>query len=356
MPGAVRCGSGWRRDPTTSGSNLPTVPIDRIRDALAANRQQALDVASSTGRRALLRVLRQSGGALARRLHQAEGLRGKGAETFTEARMRASLAQVREVVRGLEDDLRDVLSDRAGEVAHKAGEGALGYLKAAEQAFRGVGSSPLALNEAMMLDAAAQGAKASLLRRLGTQGDPGVLARYGEATVGEFERVLQQGVAQGKSTAEVRGELIEASPFLQGAPASWAERIARTELHGASNRAAHETHKAAQRELGDVVRIVSATFDDRTSWDSYNVHGEVRRVSEPFEYVTYDGEHELFLTPPNRPNDREIVVAHRLSWPVPQQLRPKGTGEVHARAVRDGLKKFPGRPRVMSTIPASRFG
>jgi len=332
------------------------MPVDVLRDALAASRQQALDVAETTGRRALLRVLRRSEGELAARVHQAEGLRGAGATTFTEARMRATLAQVREVVRGLEDDLGRVLADQAGDVAYEAGKGALGYLRAAEGAFRGVGAAPLAIREAMMLDAATAGARASLLRRLAGEGEPGVLARYGEATIGEFERVLQQGVAQAKPFNEVRAGLIESSPFLRGAPASWAERIARTELHGASSRAAHETHKAAQRELGDVVRIVSATFDDRTGWDSYNVHGEVRRVSEPFEYVTYDGEHEAFMHPPNRPNDREIVLVHRLSWgPPPPMLRPKSTGEVRARAARDGVKDFPGRPRVMSTVPGSRF-
>jgi hypothetical protein len=326
-----------------------------IRDALAANRQQALDVAATTGRRALLKVLQKAEGELARRLHQAEGLRGQGATTFSQARMQASLVQIRHVVQGLQDDLGRVLVDQAGDVSARAGEGALGYLREAEMAFRGVGTSPLPLREAMMLDAATQGAKASLLRRLGTGGDEGVLARYGMATVGEFERVLQQGVAQAKPYAEIRAELVEASPFLEGAPASWASRLLRTELHGVANRAAHETHMEAQRQLGDVVRIVSATFDDRTGWDSWNVHGEVRRVSEPFEYVTYDGEHEHFLTPPNRPNDREVIVAHRLAWPIPASLRPKSTGQVQARATRDGVKKFPGRPHVMSTIPMSRF-
>jgi hypothetical protein len=325
------------------------VPIDDLRDALAANRQQALDVASTTGRRQLLKVLRRSEQELAARLHQADGLRGRGGETFTHARMRASLEQVRHVVSGLQEDLRAVLNDQVPKVASGAADASLAYLRAAERAYEGVGADVLPLREAMMLDAAAQGAKASLLRRLGTEGDPGVLARYGDATVAEFERVLQQGVAQRKPTSEVRDELVEASPFLQGAPASWAERIVRTELHGASNRAAHETHVQANDLLGDVVRIVSATFDNRTSWDSYNVHGEVRRTNEAFEYVTAKGEHQLFLTPPNRPNDREVVLAHRLSWPVPKALLPKGTGEVQRRCQAEGVK-FPGRPRVMSTV------
>lgn len=328
-----------------------------IRDVLVQARAEALDIAGSTGRRALLRVLGEAEGDLARRLLQAEGLRGQGKQTFTEARMNVALRQVREVVRGLQDDLGGVVTDEGVQVASSSGEGVLEYMRAAERAFRGV-NSVLPLREAMMLDAATQGAKASLLRRLAGEPGPkgeGVLARYGEATIADFERKLRAGVATQKPISEVRESLIEASPFLQGAPASWAERLVRTELHGASNRAAHEAHKSAQRQLGDVVRILSATFDDRTGWDSYNVHGEIRRTSEPFEYVTYDGEHEAFMHPPNRPNDREIVLAHRLSWAIPPALRPKGTGEVQARAMRQGAKRFPGRPSVMSTVPLSRF-
>jgi hypothetical protein len=327
-----------------------------IRDVLAAAREESLDIANSTGRRALLRVLREAEGDLARRLHQAEGLRGSGKQTFTEARMNVALAQVREVARGLQDDLGSVVTDEGAQVASASGEGVLAYMRAAERAFRGV-NAVLPLREAMMLDAATQGAEASILRRLAGEGGEkgaGVLARYGEATVADFERKLRVGVAAQKPVSQVREELIESSPFLQGAPRSWAERIVRTELHGASNRAAYQAHVSAQKQLGDVVRILSATFDDRTGWDSYNVHGEIRRMSEPFEYVTYDGAHEAFVHPPNRPNDRELVLAHRLSWAIPPALRPRGTAEVQARAEKQGVK-FPGRPSVMSTVPLGRF-
>jgi hypothetical protein len=327
-----------------------------IRDVLAAAREEALDIANSTGRRALLRALGEAEGDLARRLVQAEGLRGRGAQTFTEARMNVALAQIREVVRGLQDDLGSVVLDEGSQVASSSGDGVLAYMRAAERAFRGV-NSVLPLRESMMLDAATQGAKASILRRLAGEGGAkgeGVLARYGEATIADFERKLRVGVATQKPVSQVREELVESSPFLQQAPASWAERLVRTELHGASNRAAHEAHKSAQRQLGDVVRILSATFDDRTGADSWNVHGEIRRTLEPFEYVTHDGEHEMFLHPPNRPNDREIVLAHRLSWPVPPALRPRDTGAVRQRYERQG-GKFHGRPSVMSTVPLGRF-
>ena len=328
-----------------------------LRDVLAATREQAQGLGNQVGRRAVLRVMRAADADLAKRLLQRQGLKGRGDATFTSAQMELTLAQVRDVTRQTMADLGGAVAGQAVDAAEAATEGQLAYMRAAERRFRGI-NQVLPLDDAMMLDAATRGAQASALRRLAGEGGArgqGVLQRYGVATVGEFERRLQVGLATRKSWGEMRDSLVEASPFLQGQPRFWAERVARTEIARAYNAAGMETHRAAQRQLGDVVRILSATFDDRTSWDSYNVHGEIRRTAEPFEYVTYDGDHELFAHPPSRPNDRELVIAHRLSWPIPAELRPKDTSAVMARCKMNGPKRFPGRPDVMTTIPLSRF-
>lgn len=123
----------------------------------------------------------------------------------------------------------------------------------------------------------------------------------------------------------------------------------------ALNRSAHDTMQQAEEELGPMVRILCAIFDDRTSWDSYQVHGMVRRMDEPFE----DGMGRLYMAPPNRPNDRECVVPHMLDWPLPPELTPRSDDEVQAAWVRQTRsKKYPGgrpggpppRP-LMSTVP-----
>ena len=72
-------------------------------------------------------------------------------------------------------------------------------------------------------------------------------------------------------------------------------------------------------------------------------------MGEPFEYVNWEGEREQFMTPPNRPNDREVVVAHRTTWPIPDAFRPKTDAEVEAR-YRHFRQTFHGRPRRMSTV------
>ena len=98
-------------------------------------------------------------------------------------------------------------------------------------------------------------------------------------------------------------------------------------------------------------KILSETFDDRTEWDSYNDHGEVRLPEEEFEFVSSSGESWGFQHPPNRPNDRSTVLPHRTRWPLPDELRPRTQDEVEEAWVREGHKsEMPERPE-MSTVP-----
>lgn len=120
---------------------------------------------------------------------------------------------------------------------------------------------------------------------------------------------------------------------------------------GAYNRAGWEGLRAADDDLGDVVKVLSATFDNRTGWDSYQVHGQLRRTDEPFEWAG-----GLYQHPPNRPNDREVVVPHRLSWPIPHELHPRSDAEVLAAWKRERRLGAPPKRPQMSTIPHEAFG
>jgi hypothetical protein len=85
--------------------------------------------------------------------------------------------------------------------------------------------------------------------------------------------------------------------------------------------------------------------------DSYAVHGQIRRPEEPFE--TWYGPMQY---PPARPNDREIVVTHRVAWPIPLNLRERDPGSIAARWKAEGRKTaMPPRP-LMTTIPLDQFG
>lgn len=305
-------------------------------------------------------LLSKSQAELTRRLHEAEGLRGPGRDSFTATKLRAMMEQVKLVVAETKGGLKSVVQTQGREAATKAATGAVEYMKAAEAKYKGItAASQLPLKEASMVDRAVQGTDASVLRRLATDPtDPaarGILERYGLSTVSTFEDAAQLAIATGMPWDEVRAIMVSQSLFLQGAPASWAERIVRTETISAYNQAGFESIRDADTQLGDMVKILSATFDNRTSWDSIAVHGQIRRPEEPFQCFDYQGNLRLYQHPPNRPNDREVVVPHRISWPIPDYLQPLGDGDYQARFVQERPKAAPPpRPR-METVDRALF-
>lgn len=331
------------------------------REVLSQSRQQALDMVQRLGVDRMRQILLEAEMDLQRRLVR-YGPRGK--VTFTQENLQTALIQVRDVLNQLNLGIRDVLLDGAVAAADKATQGTIDYLTQADSRFRGVGTSSLALDEASMFEQARVGARSSILRRLissgeGAPGAPaeehpakqGLLKRYGTAVIGDFEQVMRTGIVARKSWDEMQTDIVKKSSFLQGKPAFWAERVVRTEAMGAYARGAWEATRQADDDLGDMVKILSATFDDRTASDSYAVHGQIRRPDEAFE--SWFG---LYQHPPNRPNDREIVVPHRLSWQRPGYLMPKTDAEIAARWHQEKRKGTPpARPR-MSTVPESAFG
>lgn len=342
-----------------------------VADALRLGRQQAQRVADRAGGPATRAILRTAARDLRERIDQALRF-GSSTETNV-AMMRATLAQVELTTRSLSGDLLGVVRGSATTAAEGAASNLYRYLNAANRRFGT--TRTLGISEASMMSRAVRGVDASVLRRLATTerdrarqaDDPdakieatrsfdvdrpsSVLTRYSIETVGEFEGVLRTAVVAGKPWGDVRDELTARSPFLQGAPASWAERIARTETIAAHNRAGWEAARAADDELGDVVKILCATFDGRTGWDSFAVHGQIRRVDEPFEWAG-----GYYQAPPNRPRDREIVVSHRISWPLPPEFAWRSDGEVAAAWRRDRRKGSPPARPKMTTVPLERFG
>lgn len=323
-------------------------------EILRRSREQALDFAGKAGAARMKRVLEKAQRDLEQRLQQAEGLGGPGAASFTAAQLRATLAQVRDVLRATAlPAMRDEILDVGKMAAESATQNTIDYVRAADQAFTGL-ARPLAIDQAALFDRAVAGTEASILRRIGSNPDdprqPGVLQRYGMNTVGAFEDVLQQRLLAQAPWSDVRNQLIAESPFLQGQPMYWAERIVRTESMGASNRASGESITALGEEVDDMVKVNSATFDGRTSADSYAVHGQIRRTTEAF-----DSWFGSFMHPPDRPNDRSVVVPHRLAWPFPASLRPKSDGEIAARWAAEGRKGSPPARPKLSTVPLDKL-
>lgn len=331
------------------------------RDILAANRREALALANNVGVEQTRSLLE----AAERELVQRLALVRSGTNSFTYQQMQSALFQIRQVLVGVQTGMEQNLVNAALAAAEHAAGGTIDYLGRLDAQFRGLGTTPLGLDEAAMFEQARVGARSSVLRRLASSGEgvpgapavevgakAGILERYGMNTIELFEKDLQVGMLARRPWADIRGSLIAKSPFLQQKPMFWAERIVRTEVMGAYNRASWEANREADDQLGDMVKIVSATFDDRTGSDSYAVHGQIRYPDEAFE--SWFG---LYQHPPNRPNDREIVVPHRISWPIPPYLAWRTEAEIAQRwTVFEKRKgKAPERP-LMTTVDLERFG
>lgn len=349
-----------------------TEPVGGVATELRLNREQAAKLAAQAGARELQAALKAAARDLRDRIDQRVAT--ESATPTTIEAMRVTLEQIEDVTRELAIRLGNATRSSVKSVAEAAGSNAYRYMRAAQRKYGA--NRPLPLTEAAMVARAVRGADSSLLRRLAmterqraleregrrVDVDPmppafavdrqtSVLERYSLQTVGQFEQALQVGLVTRQPWGEVRDRLVKESPFLQGAPAHWAERILRTETMGAYGRAQWEASREADRALGDMVKILAATFDNRTGWDSYQVHGQIRRVDEAFQWAGGYYQH-----PPNRPNDREVVVPHRVAWPIPPELYPRPDSEVVAAWVRDRRKGSPPpRPR-RSTVPLEAFG
>ena len=320
-----------------------------LREDKAAAARFAEQVSKERARKALERAQRE----LNERLQQAVAPGGAGADSFTAAQLRSTLEQVHAVLGPLTQSLKSNMLDIGKTAAATAAVNTASYVQAAEDEF-GLGR-PLPLDSAALIDAAVAGTNASLVRRIAADpnhpGQPGVIARYGLATMGKFEEALQQRLIQGKPWEAVKADLVTDSPFLQQAPAHWAERLLRTETMFASNKASFETFKQVESVVGEMLKILVATFDDRTGSDSYAVHGQIRRTSEAFE--SWFGP---YMHPPNRPNDREVVVPHNMSWPLPPELKALSDGAVASRWAAEGRKGSPPPRPLMSTVDLEMIG
>lgn len=338
---------------------------DDPRDVLDFNQEQAQSMVAKLGDARAEKLLRSAHQDLVDRILAIKpGAQGG----FTETQLRATKAQLEQVLRGVTGGVKNLLLEVTPKLSETATEGTIRYLAAADKKFRGVGRQPLALNEALMFERSEQGARSSLLHRLASSGmtdvknadkeehkaKKGILERYSDGVIEQFEAILQRGILTKKPWDAMQVDILKAHTFTEGKPGNWARRIVRTEAMGCYARAGWEASREADDQLEDVIKILSATFDDRTGSDSYAVHGQCRRVDEAF--ISWYG---LYQHPPSRPNDREIVVSHRASWNFPKYLLPKTNAEVAARWKVHERRKGPvpklNGPMSTVTIPGVHF-
>jgi len=255
--------------------------------------------------------------ALAKRLARIVRRTGGVEATFTEARLHAYRAQIRMILARLQPKLVRRVNQASDQAIDQSMARTVEILTEFEKLYHGVAVAP-GIEDAQQLDSLSRRAKGSLLSRHSAS-----IERYGDHMIREFERQLRIGMTAGESQGEMVERLTGYKPGNQRGvfrrQAYWARRIVRTEAAYGQNSSSNEAITEAKRQFPDMKRKIVATFDNRTAGDSKYVHGQIRAVGEPFT----DGKGRVYLHPPGRPNDREILIPWRDVWPELPSTKPK---------------------------------
>jgi len=225
--------------------------------------------------------------------------------SWSAASSASTLVQLAQAVRGLSSAQLTLLRRALPGVAKKAQADAAAWLRELDASFLGA-ARPLRFDSLEWL----RGYSRPLLRsRLRVYEQS--FARYGAKTVSAIEDAIAKNMIIGTPWAEAREEVYDLVREQVGGKQWMVDRIVRTEVsavHNATTMAALLEEDAADDPM---LKKLVATFDPVTGQDSRLLHGQTRRLDELFTDVTTG---RKFDAPPNRPNDREIVVGWRRSW------------------------------------------
>lgn len=217
-----------------------------------------------------------------------------------------TIVQIAQAVKGLSSSQMGSLRRGLGTIAADAQASTADWLRILDDSFAG-SVRPLNWDSIAWLD---QTTKPMLRSRL--QIHRRSFARYGSKNVADIEDAIASRVLTGDSWADAREEVMSIVREQVEGKQWMVDRIVRTEAA-----AAHSwvTMAALEEEDDDpddaMLKKLVATFDAVTGNDSVLLHGQTRKLDEPFIDVLSGRE---YMAPPNRPNDREIVVAWRRSW------------------------------------------
>ena len=300
----------------------------------------------SSGAGTTLSILKEADANLSQRLHAIIKKQGSKDLKFSEAQALAYRQQIRLVTAYLEKRMLGHTHAQATKAVASGVKSTTTLLKKLEKNFSGI-SIPLALESQQHQDSLLKGTASSLLSQHVTS-----VGRYGQALIGDFERVMRVSAVEGLTNSQTISRLVQQGelggikaaelhakePGYFPKPAGyitrryWAERIVRTETAYALNAANTATiHRAKVVDFPDMQKKILAHFDMRTAPDSVAVHGQIRPVDGLFQ----DGAGRQYKHPPARPNDRETVIPWRPHWkelPATNQAPPAVQAEAQLEA------------------------
>jgi hypothetical protein len=234
-------------------------------------------------------------------------------QTFTAFHLRAVLMQVRDGLRAFQKGLAPELANSGEATALLAQRHVVGAIKAFEKRFAGT-EPVLGLEEAAVFRRVYRGVEPSLLMRYHK-----LVGNYPLPTVQRVQNQLalslikHEGVDQAVRRIASKGGIFDRERWR-------AERIVRTEGSYSYGVTSQRSMEEVAHEVPGLMKRLVTTFDARTGKDSKQLNGQTVPYDQPFVWMktTKHGvERVEFQHPPNRSNDREVVVPWRADYPAP---------------------------------------
>lgn len=224
------------------------------------------------------------------------------AGSFTEQHLRGVLAQVQGAIEAMNSRLAGDTKEGALEAANAGIDDLVSEIKKFNQKFTGA-VTPINLNAALL----AQDTANFLVTKYQTN-----LDAYGNGLMNQISNGLFSAALGESSYAEVVGNI---GNFFMAE--EWKlHRIVRTELHNIYNIGKlNGMTELAGDQIPDLMKTLMHKMDSRTGNDSVYAAQKhlVAAINEPFVYV-WKGKRREFMAPPDRPNDRAILVPYRAEW------------------------------------------
>lgn len=298
-----------------------------------AHLTQVKRLTEGNGVRGLARLYREARAELAARLLGS----GVASGSVTQMQLREMLTQVDAVLEYLGSNVQTHLTDVSKQATRLGAKHGIDEYRKLSRFFTGAFPT-VDVDVPAVFEGMVKGVDESLLRRYR------VLSRgWSAQAVASVERALSVGALSGKPLRSMVSDVMKKTGIME--EQRWrAERIVRTETAYAHGAAKHESMRRTRDEVGEskLQKRLIETFDNRTGDDSFLLHGQTVPVDQPFkwrhkvrgQWVTTE-----FMHPPNRPNDRAVVIPWNPEWEETDGERPLSRSELASAAPTRWRKK-----------------
>lgn len=241
-------------------------------------------------------------------------------DTMTTYQMTMLRAQIKEGQKRIAEMMANGMGPIAKDTQKDAIRQAASTIVRLEKKFTGA-DLVLPLEQAATFEGLIAGRTASLVRLHQSS-----FSRYGGVLTQKMEQELSMSLMTGETPMEAIDRIMDV------AGNEWwqAERIVRTETAYAFNASHADAIDEASSELPDLYQrwteyVDDATgqpLDDRVGEDSLVLHGQVVKaggqfIMPPDPRVSQKMWNRRYDHPPNRPNDRAVLLPWRPGWPAP---------------------------------------